>query len=153
MLFVVGPVDVVGNLWVIRPGDASLAPLEPLPHPHSSAELHVARGVAIDGAIVRALSAGRCVSLFERGATFAARIERIVARLAQLGITVEWRWAEMRSSDAENIDDERGALAWFLRHSPELLFVESVAFEKRRRPTPPAISRPRSFGGASATSP
>lgn len=129
----VGPVDAVGNLWMIRPGPSrGKLRLERAGVSKERAEVHVSRPAALDEAVLGAIRDGRAVAVLERAAAFAARVDRLAVQLEEEGDAVEWIWAELHEEAAEHIDDERGALAWFLREPAEVLVVESVAFQKRR---------------------
>ncbi|MFO0682850.1 MAG: hypothetical protein U0234_12395 [Sandaracinus sp.] len=129
----VGPVDAVGNLWMIRPAASrGHLRLERAGAPKQRAEIHVSRPTALDEDLGAAIRDGRAVVVLEPASAFVARVERIGARLGDEGWPVEWVWGEMHGGRPEPIDDERGALAWFLRQPADVLVMESVAFQKRR---------------------
>jgi hypothetical protein len=141
MKLVIGPIDVVGNLWVIRPGEGPTAiDDERWQCARSAVELRVSRpSSTLEASIAGALSEGRAVSVFDRARRFAARLDRLATHLSDLELTAEWEWTDALTSSVR-IDEERDALGWFVQHPCEMLFVDPVAYEKRRRLSSP---RPR----------
>jgi hypothetical protein len=130
MQFLVGPIDVIGNLWMIRPRPPSVTTIGPLAGPDDRTKLRIMRHLAVDAAVAQALEQGRSVVFFETGGTFAPRIERITHHLAALDISPRWRWTDTAASTAPLIEDDRNAVAWFLAHSADVLFVSAVSYEK-----------------------
>jgi hypothetical protein len=130
MQFLVGPIDVVGNLWMIRPRPRSVTSTGPLVRPDDRSKLRIMRHLAVDAAAAQALEQDRSVGFFETGRTFAPRIERITHQLAALDISPTWRWTDTAAATAPVIDDDRSAVAWFLAHSADVLFVSAVSYEK-----------------------
>lgn len=143
MKLVIGSVDVAGNLWSIRPDETPWTVDEGWQRAQSSVELRVSRrSGTVEAAIASSLAAGRAIVVFERASEFEPRIERLTERLVGLGVRPQWTWTSATTS-AMRLDEERDALAWFVRHASELLFVDAVTYEKRRRLTPPSLPRVR----------
>jgi hypothetical protein len=136
MELMLGPVDVVGNLWVIRPRAAPVLHGDGLVEPDTRSELRIVRPPSVDEAVAEALDRERCVSFFESGGAFAQRIPRVTQHLGELGITAEWIWTDDTAAGASFIDDDSRAVAWFLAHSADVLFLSPVALEKQPRMLP-----------------
>ena len=144
MQLTVGPVDVSGNLWLIRPGPPAETSGSALVLPDRRSDLRMMRHLAVDAAVADALEGDRCVTFFESGGTFAPRIARLTRQLEDLGIVSEWHWTDTTArASSLFIDEDRAAVAWFLTHSADILFVSSVSFEKQARAAPSWLSRLR----------
>jgi hypothetical protein len=135
----VGPVDDGKNLWLIEPQPCS-GVFETATADASDLQLHVTRDRAMDAAIVSALCAGRSIAILEREHLFLARKRRIEARMIEIGFPPEWRVVERMGDGAASIDDDRGAIRWFLAAGSSFLVVGSVSFEKRWIPRGVTIS-------------
>jgi hypothetical protein len=144
MQLIVGPADTGGNLWVIRPrARAAHLSDDVLVELDGRADLRVTRHPVVDRVVAAALVAEHCVSFFEGGGTFAARIARLTRQLAEVGVVPQWHWTDRVRETSRFIDDDDGAVSWFLSHSADILFVSSVAFEKQRSAVPSWMGRLR----------